>query len=207
MSNTKIIATIAYVIFFLLGLIWGFMKGNSEESRLNYVAERITVETNENKNVSLVYHCSNNSFATYDVDQNTLLFDPSSFSVLSSINSSDSENPFTLSTFSTLMGGAFGGWTIKDLYRYSKASKTKIFFQKSVTIIISAITGFGVGYALAIIIKNKTRRCDSEIIVKSLESKDFWFKLEEMIFRNAIYNISINNEGAKKAYLLHFRMK
>jgi len=197
MSDIKIIAATAYFIFLVLGGIWGLVRANSERALLDYAIEHTTVEMDNLGNATLVYHCSDNPYVSYNVDNNKIALEESAFNAFSSIDMADSETPFKLGTLTTLMGGAFGGWTIKDVYKFSNASKFKIIAKRSITIVVSAITGFGVGYSLGILLGNKLRSCDSKRIISNLNSPEFWNKLEESVFRNAVYNISVNHKGSK----------
>ncbi|UCS92338.1 hypothetical protein KZP23_16745 [Echinicola marina] len=198
MSDIKIIATTAYFIFLVLGGIWGLVRANSERALLDYAIEQTSVEIDNMGNTILVYHCSETPYISYDVNNNKIALEESAFNAFSSIDLTDSETPFKLGTLTTLMGGAFGGWTIKDVYKFSNASKFKIVARRSITIVVSAITGFGVGYSLGILLGNNLRSCDSKRIISNLNTPEFWNKLEESIFRNAVYNISVNHKGSKR---------
>ncbi|GAB3662692.1 hypothetical protein GCM10028791_37910 [Echinicola sediminis] len=196
MSDIKIIAVITYIIFTVLGGIWGLTRSNSENAQLEYAIERVNVETDRQGKIALVYYCAGHPYLSYDVDQNNMVLEAGAFAAFSVLEHSGPESPFKLGTLTTLMGGAFGGWTIKDVYRFSQASKINIVAKRAITIIVSAVTGFGLGYSLGISAGNFFRNCDSEKMVGKLNSPKFWHKLEENIFRNAVYNISVNHQGA-----------
>lgn len=191
----KILLSIPILLFVTL-FITGYMAGQKEVKKKNYIEEYVFKHTYlkvSEKQADLFIDVGNGNVFSYDVDTNKLKNIP----LEAFMSESDIDNPdikiFNLDGqfVSSLMGGATIGFKIKDLYSKLKLLQYADPRRSAVKIFISAISmisGYGAGYWFSTQYAHPD--IDDKISLDIISNKNNWAKHEFFIFRNILFSFA-----------------
>jgi hypothetical protein len=173
------IATIFYVLFFIIGFLKGRQVRSAEDFLSVGVSNRVMPVQDVDGHVRLVYICKGTDLAHWDIDKKSIVPTPEGATLFEEVAYREDSRrppilPITTSEALTFIGGGTGAWTAKDLLagitKKEEEATVGERLGKYALVITGSVLGLWNGYWYAI----HGQQCDSPEVLDALRKSRIW---------------------------------